>query len=302
MNKNILVTGKNGQLGCSIKKILKETSQIYKINPNNFVFVSRDEIDFTNRNSISKYFLDKNFSVIINCAAFTSVDKAESDFDLAEKINHHAVAQLAEIAKNQNIPLIHISTDYVFKGHPSKHYVETDETKPLNTYGLTKLKGEQAVIASGCNGAIIRTSWLHSEFGNNFVKTILKLSEKKNNITVVFDQIGSPTYATNLAKVLLIMITNKQTINVLNSQLNIYHFSDGGHCSWYDFAKAICDLSNINCQVNPVETKNFYSQAERPLYNVMNKNKIIQHIPELVIPHWKDALVKCLTEIRKLKV
>ena len=170
MNKSILVTGKNGQLGCSLQKILIEISQNLNLSLNNFVFASRDEIDLSKQNSISKFFSNKQFSAIVNCAAFTSVDKAESDFKLAEKINHLAVAQLAKIAKNQNIPLIHISTDYVFQGQQSKLYIETDETNPINTYGLTKLNGEKAVISSGCNGAIIRTSWLHSEFGNNFVK------------------------------------------------------------------------------------------------------------------------------------
>ena len=302
MNRSILVVGKNGQLGCSLQKILTEFSQNFNFDISNFVFVSRDEIDFSRLDTISNFFFNKQFSGIVNCAAFTSVDKAESDFKLAEKINHLAVAQLAKIAKNQNIPLIHFSTDYVFKGQPNIIYTETDETNPLNTYGLTKLKGEQAVLSSGCNGAIIRTSWLYSEFGHNFVKTMLELGQKKDNITVVFDQIGSPTYATNLANVVLTMLSNQQTIEVVNSQLNIYHFSDDGHCSWYDFAKAIFELSNINCQVNPIETKNYYTHAKRPLHNVMNKDKIKQYIPDLVIPHWKDALVKCLTEIQKSKV
>ena len=302
MNKSILVSGKNGHLGCSLQKILIEISQNLNLSLNNFVFASRDEIDLSKQNSISKFFSNKQFSAIVNCAAFTSVDKAESDFKLAEKINHLAVAQLAKIAKNQNIPLIHISTDYVFQGQQSKLYIETDETNPINTYGLTKLNGEKAVISSGCNGAIIRTSWLHSEFGHNFVKTMLELGKKKDNINVVFDQIGSPTYASNLAKVVLTMLSNQRTIEVMNSQLNIYHFSDDGYCSWYDFAKAIFELSNINCHVNPIETKNYYTHAERPLCNVMKKDKIKQHIPDLVIPHWKDALNKCLKEIQKSKV
>ena len=308
MIKRILVTGKNGQLGQSLQKVVRNFSQFFNAttydldlehytSEADFVFVSRDELDLSNKDSIINFFKNQKFSGIINCAAYTFVDKAETDEKLADQINHHAVAQLAKIAKNQSIPLIHISTDYVFHGQPHKPQVETDQTKPQNIYGLTKLKGEEVLKISGCKGAIIRTSWLHSEFGNNFVRTMLNLSKKRDSIKVVSDQVGSPTYATNLAKVLLLMLNKQSMIETLNSQLNTYHFSDDGFCSWYDFAKAIFDFSNISCEVNPVETKDYTSQAKRPKYNVMSKAKIKYHIPNLVIPHWKESLISCLAEI-----
>ncbi len=308
MTKRILVTGKNGQLGNSLQKVLnnlfyssKKFSDYdnFKLNDHSFIFVSRDNLNLSNSESI-KYFLENNqFKGIINCAAYTSVDKAESNLMIAEQINHYAVSQLAKFAKISSIPLIQISTDYVFQGRSSKPYDEADETNPQNIYGLTKLKGEKAIIESGCTGAIIRTSWLHSEFGNNFVKTMLNLSKGKKSLNVVNDQIGSPTYATNLAKLLLTIFSGYRSTQILNTKLNIYHFSDDGICSWFDFAKAIFDLSNISCQVNPLATKDYKSIAKRPLYNVMNKRKIRDYLPELEIQHWRDALRNCLIEINK---
>lgn len=302
MNKNILVIGKNGQLGQSLFKVIENCT--VNSMPNNWIFnfISRDELDLSNLKSIKEFFHHQKFSVIINFAAYTSVDKAENDIELANQINHLAVAKLAEVAKNQEIPLIHISTDYVFHGQEFKSYTETDNTDPQNVYGLTKLKGEQSLIASGCKGAIIRTSWLYSEYGKNFVKTILNLGKENDNIDVVSDQVGSPTYAINLAKAIFTMLNKQQTIKILNSQLNIYHFSDEGICSWYDFAKTIIKISNINCEVNPVKTKDYPSKAKRPNYNVMNKNKIKQHLPDFEIPHWKESLVNCLIEIRKTEI
>ena len=266
-----------------------------------FSYIARDELDLSNLKKIKEFFQRPIFSGIINCAAYTSVDKAESDIELADKINHLAVAQLAEVAKNQNIPLIHISTDYVFPGQQFKSYKETDKTDPQNIYGITKLKGEQSLISSGCTGAIIRTSWLYSEYGKNFVKTMLDLGKERDSISVVNDQVGSPTYAVNLANVILAMLNKNQSIKILNSQLNIYHFSDEGTCTWYDFAKAIFKISDMPCEVNPVETKDFPSQAKRPNYNVMNKSKIKQHLPDFVIPHWRDSLINCLSEIKNTK-
>jgi dTDP-4-dehydrorhamnose reductase len=299
MNKSILVIGKNGQLGQSLFKVIEDNSLKSKPDNWNFKFISRDELDLSNLKSIKEFFYNQKFSVIINFAAYTSVDKAESDIDLANQINHLAVAELAEVAKNQEIPLIHISTDYVFHGQEFKTYIESDNTDPVNVYGLTKLKGEQSLIASGCTGAIIRTSWLYSEYGKNFVKTILGLGKKLDNINVVNDQVGSPTYAINLARLILTILNKQQTINILNSQLNIYHFSDEGICSWYDFAKTIFKLSDIKCEVNPVKTKDYPSKAKRPNYNVMSKKKIKQHFPDFAIQHWKDSLINCLTEIKK---
>ena len=312
MTKRILITGKNGQLGRSLFKLIKDFTNISTINPffidfsdeeisteNNFFFTSREELDLSNPNLINQFFQNQQFDGIVNCAAYTLVDKAESNVELAEQINHHAVANLAEVAKNQSIPLIHISTDYVFNGRESKAYKETDEAHPQNVYGLTKLKGERAMQVSGCKGAIIRTSWLYSEYGNNFVKTMLGLAKDNDSLNVVNDQVGSPTYATNLAKLLLLMLNKRQTIEILNSQLHVYHFSDEGICSWYEFAKAIFDLSNINCMLKPIETKDYPLPAKRPYYNVMNKDKIKNHLLGLVIPHWRDSLITCLQELKR---
>lgn len=312
MSNHILVTGKNSQLGKSLQKILRSTwlpsnlkihssdrASTSICNENNFIFVSRDMLDFSDSKSIKEFFKNNHFSGVINFAAYTSVDKAESNVELVEQINHYAVAQIAEISKIQNIPLIHISTDYVFHGRDIKPYDETDKANPKNVYGTTKMKGEKAMKEAGCKGAIIRTSWLHSEFGKNFVKTMLKLGRDRDSLGVVIDQVGSPTYATNLAKVILTMLNQQTTIQNLNSQLTTYHFSDDGVCSWYDFAKTIFELSEINCQVNPLETNDYYSAAKRPLYNVMSKNKIKRSIPGLETQHWKEALKDCLTELKK---
>ena len=301
MAKRILVIGKNGQLGKSLFKVISDNTMKLKVSNWDFIFIARDELDLSNLNKIKEFFERQKFSGIINCAAYTSVDKAESDIKLADQINHLAVAQLAEVAKNRDIPLIHISTDYVFHGQEFKSYKETDETDPQNIYGLTKLKGEQSLISSGCTGAIIRTSWLYSEYGKNFVKTMLDLGKERDSISVVNDQVGSPTYAKNLANVIITMLNKNQTIKILNSQLNIYHFSDEGTCTWYDFAKAIFKICDIKCEVNPVESKDYPSQAKRPNYNVMNKSKIKKYLPDFVIPHWKDSLINCLSEIKNTK-
>jgi dTDP-4-dehydrorhamnose reductase len=294
MINHILVIGKNGQLGRSLQKVVKK----FTYSDWDFFFITRNMLDLSNLDSINDFFQDQHFSAIINCAAYTSVDKAENNFKLADQINHLAVARLAEIAKNQSIPLIHISTDYVFHGKGLKPYEETDKTNPQNIYGLTKLKGEQVMMESGCTGAIIRTSWLHSEFGNNFVKTMLALGIKCDSLKVVIDQVSSPTYATNLAKLLIVLLNKNQITKILNSQFNIYHFSDEGNCSWYDFAKAIFELSDISCKVKPVETKDYPSSVKRPKYSVMNKTKIKNHLPDLEVQHWRESLIDCLAEIK----
>lgn len=305
MTKHILVTGKNGQLGQSLQKLVGDsTLSLGMTAGNEFTFVGRDVLDLTCSESISAFFKNQRFDAIINCAAYTAVDKAESEPELAEQINHFAVAQLAEIAKQQTIPLVHISTDYVFNGQGFMPYVETDSTAPQNVYGLTKLKGEQAIVASGCAGAIIRTSWVYSEFGNNFVKTMLRLGKERDSLNVIFDQVGSPTYATDLAQAVLavlnfefLMLNEAPNLQTLNSKLNIYHFSNEGICSWYDFAKAIFECSAIDCEVNPIETKDYPTPAKRPHYSLMNKAKIKQ-TPGLVIPYWRDSLIACLSELK----
>lgn len=303
MHKRILVTGKNGQLGQSLQKVVSNFAVIPSVSEESpacnydFTFVGRDELDLANPQSITDFFKNKQFDAIINCAAYTAVDKAESEPELADQINHLAVKQFADIAKAQNSFLIHISTDYVFDGTNHKPYVETDKTNPINTYGLTKLKGEQAMQASGCTGAIIRTSWVYSEFGNNFVKTMLHLGKQRGNLNVIYDQIGSPTYATDLAKSILTVIDNAPIVIARSdNDVAIYHYSNEGVCSWYDFAQAIFEISNINCQVNPIETKDYPTPAKRPHYSVMNKAKIKQ-ILGLVVPYWRDSLKQCLTQL-----
>lgn len=304
MIKNVLVTGKNGQLGRSLQKVVEDSSaKLGMISEMAFTVVGRDELDLSSSGSIGAFFNNRRFDAMINCAAYTTVDKAESEPVLADKINHLAVAQLAEVAEQQGIPLIHVSTDYVFNGQGFKPYVETDATNPQNVYGLSKLKGEQAMLASGCTGAIIRTSWVYSEFGNNFVKTMLRVGKERDSLNVIFDQIGSPTYATDLAQAVLAILNpefslldDQQTSEIKHSKLNIYHFSNDGVCSWYDFAKAIFELCDISCQVNPIETKDYPTPAKRPHYSVMNKTKIKQ-LPDLMIPYWRDSLKICLKEL-----
>jgi len=299
MIKSILVTGKNGQLGRSLQKIAGEYPKY------DFTFVGRDELDLASSQSIADYFKDKHFDAIINCAAYTAVDKAEFEPELAGQINHLSVKQLAEIAKHQSSLLIHISTDYVFDGSNHKPYVETDRTNPINVYGLTKLKGEQAIQQISPAGCIIRTSWVFSEFGNNFVKTMLRLGKERDNLNVIFDQIGSPTYATDLAHAILAMLNSEllmlnevKTDATQNSAFKIYHYSNEGVCSWYDFAHAIFDIAKLNCHVNPIETKDYPTPAKRPHYSVPNKAKIAQ-VPSLETPYWRDALQHCLKELKQ---
>lgn len=313
MIKRVLITGKNGQLGQSLQKLVEDPSLLLGMAGGvEFTFVGRNELDLTSSKPIGAFFNNQRFDAIINCAAYTAVDKAESEPKLADQINHIAVAQLAEIAKQQAIPLIHISTDYVFNGQGFMPYVETDSTNPQNVYGLTKLKGEQSILASGCTGAIIRTSWVYSEFGSNFVKTMLRLGKERDSLNVIFDQIGSPTYAGDLAEVIISVIASKakQSIGTPTSQdchvataprndsaVEIYHFSNEGVCSWYDFAKAIFELTDIGCKVNPIETKDYPTPANRPHYSVMNKTKVKHDLPGLVIPYWRDSLKTCLKEL-----
>ena len=309
MSRNILVTGKNGQLGRSLKKAVNLFYNSPHQSPNNFeiikdlnfIFVARDELDLSDPQSINLFFQNKKFNGIINCAAYTSVDNAESDVESVEQINYLSVDQIAKVAKNLEIPLIHISTDYVFNGHSFKPYLEKDKTDPLNIYGLTKLKAEKAIIETGCQGAIIRTSWLYSEFGNNFVKTMLFLGREHESVRVIIDQIGSPTYAFNLAKLIIIIINDYFINKIFNSNFNIYHFSDDGICSRYDFAKAIFEISGVSCKLDPVRSKDYHTLAKRPNYSVMNKDKIKKHFPKLVMPHWRESLIYCLSELKNIR-
>lgn len=290
--KTILVTGSSGQLGQSIKKIAVNYSSY------DFIFATRSNLDLSDNQSINSFFQNKSIDLIINCAAYTAVDKAESDEVLADKINHLAVKQLAEIALEKDIKLIHISTDYVFNGMQFRPYIETDVVSPQSIYGETKLNGEQALQEiMQHNALIIRTSWVYSSFGNNFVKTMLKLGNDRESLNVIFDQVGTPTYAQDLASTIMAIVTSAN-FNQDKLPTDIFHYSNEGVCSWYDFSKAIFELADIQCNISPIETKDYPTPAARPHYSLLNKTKI-KHVYNLTIPYWKDSLQQCLYELQE---
>ena len=295
----ILVTGKNGQLGQSINKIVNTGNGKNNYQQDNeFIFVGREELDLSKKESIASYFDNNNFDVIINCGAYTAVDRAEEEQNLTNQVNHLAVKQLAGIAKEQKAKLIHISTDYVFDGTGSKPYKETDKTNPINVYGKTKLAGEKALQEiMPTNAMIIRTSWVYSEYGNNFVKTMLRLGKERNEINVVSDQIGSPTYATDLAKAILKIIDNRDYQDK-DKATEIYHHSNKGEISWYDFTKEIFKLAKIDCKVSPITTEQYPTPAKRPRNTLMSKDKIIEEF-SLEILDWKKSLETCITILKE---
>lgn len=286
--QQILVTGANGQLGSELK-------QLADAYPADFHFIDREELDLTNLDAVSNFFQQQHYDIIINCAAHTAVDKAESEQQLADVLNHQVVAKLAEIAKQQNSTLIHISTDYVFNGMAYRPYQEDHPVDPVNTYGKTKFLGEQAILRQKPNSIIIRTSWVYSSFGANFVKTMLKLAQQRDELGIIADQIGTPTYAADLAQAILALLQHKDFAQKA-SQQEIYHFSNEGVCSWYDFAKAIFQISQVDCQVNAITTEDYPTAAKRPFYSVMSKQKIKQDFA-IQIPYWRDALQSCLQKM-----
>ncbi len=277
---NILVTGSNGQLGNEIRLLVER-----KDNINSFFFTDVEELDITNKKAVLDYINLNMIDIVINCAAYTNVDKAEDDEETADLINHIGVKCIAEVCRERNGFLIHISTDYVFDGTKITPYVETDETNPLGVYGETKLKGETAIINSGCEYIIIRTSWLYSSFGKNFLKTMQKLMAEKETINVVFDQVGTPTFAGDLAKTIIKFIEsdNKKARN------QIYHFSNEGVCSWYDFAVAINEASGHDCNIKPCHSNEFPSTVTRPNYSVLDKSKI-KSVLNIEIPYWRHTM------------
>lgn len=276
---NILVTGASGQLGSEIQAITDNYPDF------NFKFTDSKILDITNHEAVKAYVESQKIEVIINCAAYTAVDKAETEPELADAINHLAVANMAEIAKEFNLKLIHISTDYVFDGTNHKPYVETDIPNPQSVYGGTKLKGEQAIQKiNPKNSIIIRTSWVYSRFGNNFVKTMLRLGKERDEINVVADQIGTPTNAADLAKAILTIIPK-----INNDTVDLYHYSNEGVCSWYDFAKVIFELKKMNVLVHPVKTEAYPTLAKRPNYSKLNKTKLKRTF-DLEIQMWRISL------------
>ena len=293
MSKHVLVTGANGQLGRELRELSRYFSDY------DFTFITRDELDLSDASAINAWFANKTFDVVINCAAYTAVDKAETEAELAFAINTTAVQTLAKIAKQQGISMLHISTDYVFAGDSCKPYQETDATCPQGVYGQSKLDGELTMLAINPDrSVIIRTSWVYSRFGNNFVKTMVRLGKERRELSVIYDQVGTPTSAKDLALVLLMIIDSPQLQS--QSGTEIYHYSNEGVCSWYDFAIAIFKSAPIRCKVKPIETKDYPTPAKRPHYSLLNKAKI-KNTFDLTIPYWKDSLPECLQHIKYLK-
>ena len=285
--KNILVTGANGQLGSEMRRV-------GSVSPNNYIFTDVAELDITNKEAVAQFVADNRVDVIINCAAYTNVDKAEDDIDTARLINATAVANLADAIKAVGGTLFHISTDYVFGTEGNTPRTESMGTNPLGVYGLTKLEGEQAIAAVGCSALIFRTSWLYSEFGNNFLKTMLRLTAEKEHINVVFDQVGTPTYAADLAVLIFSIIE----YNIYRGNEGIYHFSNEGVCSWYDFATEIATAAgNNSCAINPCHSVEFPSKVTRPPYSVLDKSKVKATFG-VDIPHWRESMLRCIKRIK----
>lgn len=271
-----LVTGCNGQLGTALQSLLK----------NKAIYIDRDTLDLTDESAVKEYLSKNNFDFIINCAAYTAVDKAENDKESAHQVNALAPLYLAKYGKN----IIHISTDYVFDGKNNRPYLETDATTPVSVYGKTKREGEINVLENADTAIIIRTAWLYSPHGGNFVKTMRKLGAERESLNVVFDQIGTPTNAYDLASAIVAALPQ-----IKPGEKEIYHYTDEGVCSWYDFATEIMKQSHLSCQVNPIESKDYPTPAPRPHYSVLNKAKIKQRF-NITIPHWQEGLASCLKQ------
>ncbi|TLP80748.1 dTDP-4-dehydrorhamnose reductase [Maribacter sp. ACAM166] len=284
--KNILVTGGSGQLASCIKDLSA------KIEDFNFIYVDIDELDITDINAVKAFFKNNSVSYCINCAAYTAVDKAESNKEAAERVNVLGAINLAKACKANDAFLIHISTDFVFDGMQTSLYEEQDKANPLSVYGLTKLNAELAIADVLMEHIIIRTSWLYSEHGNNFLKTMLKLGTERDSLNVVTDQIGTPTYAGDLAKTIMTIIEKEKP------KYGTYHYSNEGAASWYDFAKAIFDISGVKVMLSPIKTEAYPTPAVRPSYSVMDKSKIKEEL-KITIPYWRDSLRVCLKRLEE---
>lgn len=283
---NILVTGADGQLG-------REMRLLGSLSPNNYLFTDIAQLDITDAQAVMRTAEEAKADVIVNCAAYTQVEKAEEECERADRINHRAVANLAAAAAATQATLIHISTDYVFAGNGNTPLSEEMPAEPLGVYGRTKLEGERAVAASGCRYLILRTGWLYSMHGNNFLKTMLRLTAERKELKVVFDQVGTPTYAGDLALAIFSIIES----GLYRGNEGIYHFSDEGVCSWYDFAVEIArEAGRDTCRIEACRTDEYPSKVRRPAYSVLDKTKIKKTFG-LEIPHWRDSMVYC---IRKL--
>ena len=284
----ILVTGANGQLGTELKKILEATM------PSVAIYTDVDELGLTNAKAVESCVVNNDISHIVNCAAYTAVDRAEEEKSLCAQINIDAVKNLALAADANGAKVIHISTDYVFDGTNHRPYRESDKVNPISQYGTTKRKGETVLLALSPEAIIIRTAWLYSAHGNNFVKTMLRLAEKNDEIKVVCDQIGTPTYARDLAAAIVTVLRSHQWIP------GIYHFTDEGAASWYDFAKAIFRLAGKQVKVKPILTEDYPTPASRPAYSILDRS-LIKATYGVTIPHWEEALADCMAELGAAK-
>lgn len=284
----VLVTGSKGQLGSEIRELNNKYKNI------ECLFRDLPELDISDTDSLNLFIKDKNINAVINCAAYTAVDNAEENIEMAERVNSTGVFNLVEALSKVNGKLIHISTDYVFDGKNSEPYRESDKVSPIGVYGETKRTGELFVINSKIDSIVIRTSWLYSSFGNNFVKTMLRLGSEKDSLNVICDQIGTPTYARDLAKTCLDILS---TSDPLTKNGKVYHYSNEGVTTWYDFAIAIMELGSLNCKVRPIETKDFPSSAKRPHFSVLNKSRIKTDF-KVIIPYWRNSLKHCIEKIK----
>ncbi len=285
---NILVTGANGQLGNCIRRAAESSDDKY-------IFTDVAELDITDADAVRRMVIDNDVKVIVNCAAYTNVDGAEDAVDLARKLNAWAVSSLADAAKANGATLIHVSTDYVFGGSQGNTpRTETEPANPTGVYGLTKLEGEQAIADSAVSALIFRTAWLYSEFGKNFVKTMLGLTATKPELKVVFDQCGTPTYAQDLADAIVAIITDRS----YRGREGIYHYSNEGVCSWFDFTKAIAEIAgNDACDIQPCHSYEFPSKVIRPAYSVLDKTKVKATFG-IKVPYWTDSLKTCIKNLK----
>ncbi|MCQ2146252.1 MAG: dTDP-4-dehydrorhamnose reductase [Bacteroidales bacterium] len=294
---NILVTGANGQLGTEMRNAAASAGPLSGdhyvfTDVNNIPGVETIPLDITNLDALRIICESENIDVIVNCAAYTNVDKAEEDLAMAELLNATAPSNLALVAKERKATLIHISTDYVFKGNACVPYTEETKPEPTGAYGATKYQGEKSIIKSGCRYIIIRTAWLYSPYGKNFVKTMQSLTASKDSISVVFDQVGTPTYAKDLAGLIHGIIRDRKL-----DKTGIYHFSDEGAISWYDFAKAICRLSGNTCDIKPCHSSELATTIKRPSISVLDKTKV-KNTFGIEIPYWLDSLEDCIERLK----
>ena len=285
---NVLVTGSNGQLGNEMRRAALNSTDHY-------IFTDVEELDITHQEAIRSFVRELQVEVIINCAAYTNVDRAETDEPMADLLNHKAVGYLATVAREFDATLIHISTDYVFGGsRGNTPRTESEPVNPTGVYGLTKLHGEQSIVAVGCKHLIFRTAWLYSRHGNNFVKTMRRLTKEKESLNVVFDQVGTPTFAGDLADFIYKVVSER----LFEDKQGIYHYSNEGVISWYDFAQEICSLSGHSCNIQPCHSDEFPSKVKRPEYSVLDKTKLKRDF-QVTIPYWKESLIRCINQLQQ---